>query len=281
MMLTRCPTCSTAFRVTPEQLKARAGKVRCGHCKAVFNALESLEDAPPVAEAAPAPPSESEPVPAAAIEAAPAVESPAADAAMPESAPPEPSAVETGTETVETGAVDILLEDIETTEEPPPASRRGTYAWAAAGVLALALLLAQAVYVFRAELALSQPDWRPQLEELCSQLGCDIPLPRKTDLVSIEASDLHPDPQQKNLLVLAATLKNRAPFVQEYPHLEVTLTDTRDQPMLRRVFAPAEYLAEGANVRAGFAANGDLAVNLWLDAGDIGASGYRLYLFYP
>ena len=109
----------------------------------------------------------------------------------------------------------------------------------------------------------------------------DIPLPRKTDLVSIEASDLHPEPQQKNLLVLAATLKNRAPFVQEYPHLEVTLTDTRDQPMVRRVFAPAEYLAEGANVRAGFAANGDLAVNLWLDTGNVGASGYRLYLFYP
>ncbi len=281
MMLTRCPTCSTAFRVTPEQLKARAGKVRCGHCKAVFNALESLEDAPPVAEAAPPPPSDSEPVPAAATEAAPAVESPAADAAMPESVPPEPSAVEAGAETVEAGAVDILLEDIQATEVPPPARQGGTYAWAAAGVLALALLLAQAVYVFRAELALSQPDWRPQLEELCSQLGCDIPLPRKTDLVSIEASDLHPDSQQKNLLVLAATLKNRATFVQEYPHLEVTLTDTRDQPMLRRVFAPAEYLAEGANVRAGFAANGDLAVNLWLDTGNVGASGYRLYLFYP
>lgn len=281
MMLTRCPTCSTAFRVTPEQLKARAGKVRCGHCKAVFNALESLEDAPPVAEAAPAPPSASEPVPAAAIEEAPTVESPAADVAMPENAPPEPSAVETGAVPVEAGAVDILLEDIQATEVPPPAPRGGRYAWAAAGLLALALLLAQAVYVFRAELALSQPDWRPQLEELCGQLGCDIPLPRKTDLVSIEASDLHPEPQQKNLLVLAATLKNRAPFVQEYPHLEVTLTDTRDQPMVRRVFAPAEYLAEGANVRAGFAANGDLAVNLWLDTGNVGASGYRLYLFYP
>lgn len=281
MMLTRCPTCSTAFRVTPEQLKARAGKVRCGHCKAVFNALESLEDAPPVAEAAPAPPPASEPVPAAAAEETPAVESSSTDAAIPESAPPVSSAVETGAVTVEAGAVDILLEDIQATEVPPPAPRGGRYAWAAAGLLALALLLAQAVYVFRAELALSQPDWRPQLEEFCGQIGCDIPLPRKTDLVSIEASDLHPDPQQKNLLALAATLKNRAPFVQEYPHLEVTLTDTRDQPMVRRVFAPAEYLAEGANVRAGFAANGDLAVNLWLDTGNVGASGYRLYLFYP
>ncbi|PKO56140.1 MAG: hypothetical protein CVU28_04030 [Betaproteobacteria bacterium HGW-Betaproteobacteria-21] len=103
-------------------------------------------------------------------------------------------------------------------------------------------------------------------------LECDIPLPRKPELVSIEASDLHPDPQRKNLLVLVATLKNRAPFAQDYPHLELTLTDVRDQPVLRKVFTPAEYLAQETEVRAGFAANGDMAVNLWLDATDIGAS---------
>ena len=43
-MRTRCPDCQTIFRVTPEQLKARAGKVRCGHCQSVFNALDSLLD---------------------------------------------------------------------------------------------------------------------------------------------------------------------------------------------------------------------------------------------
>ncbi|MEI7432495.1 MAG: zinc-ribbon domain-containing protein, partial [Betaproteobacteria bacterium] len=41
-MKTRCPNCQTTFRVTPEQLKARAGKVRCGQCQTVFNALDSL-----------------------------------------------------------------------------------------------------------------------------------------------------------------------------------------------------------------------------------------------
>jgi predicted Zn finger-like uncharacterized protein len=41
-MQTRCPDCQTVFRVTPEQLKARAGKVRCGQCQSVFNALDSL-----------------------------------------------------------------------------------------------------------------------------------------------------------------------------------------------------------------------------------------------
>jgi len=281
MMLTRCPTCSTAFRVTPEQLKARAGKVRCGHCKAVFNALESLEDAPPVAEAAPPPPSDSEPVPAAATEAGllsnrlpPTRPCRKASRPNPPLSRPERSRSRQGPSTSCSRTSRQRKRRRLTREEAPTPGP-----WPL--LLALALAAGAGRLCLPRRAGPLQPDWRPQLEELCSQLGCDIPLPRKTDLVSIEASDLHPDSQQKNLLVLAATLKNRATFVQEYPHLEVTLTDTRDQPMLRRVFAPAEYLAEGANVRAGFAANGDLAVNLWLDAGDIGASGYRLYLFYP
>jgi predicted Zn finger-like uncharacterized protein len=45
-MLTRCPSCATHFRVTPEQLKARSGRVRCGECQNVFNALDSLIEEP-------------------------------------------------------------------------------------------------------------------------------------------------------------------------------------------------------------------------------------------
>ena len=41
-MKTRCPECQTVFRITPEQLKARAGKVRCGRCRTAFNALGHL-----------------------------------------------------------------------------------------------------------------------------------------------------------------------------------------------------------------------------------------------
>jgi len=45
-MKTRCPGCQTTFRVTPEQLKARAGKVRVvEQCQSVFNALDSLAEA--------------------------------------------------------------------------------------------------------------------------------------------------------------------------------------------------------------------------------------------
>jgi predicted Zn finger-like uncharacterized protein len=37
---TRCPKCETRFRVTEAQLSVASGKVRCGNCMAVFNAIE-------------------------------------------------------------------------------------------------------------------------------------------------------------------------------------------------------------------------------------------------
>ena len=44
LMRTRCPACGTIFRVTSEQLRAKAGKVRCGYCQSVFNAFDELVD---------------------------------------------------------------------------------------------------------------------------------------------------------------------------------------------------------------------------------------------
>lgn len=43
-MFTRCPECKTIFRVTDEQLGAAGGRVRCGHCAAIFDARASLAE---------------------------------------------------------------------------------------------------------------------------------------------------------------------------------------------------------------------------------------------
>src|SRR5690349_5460862 len=39
---TRCPACSTVFRVTAMQLAAHGGQVRCGRCHMVFDARTTL-----------------------------------------------------------------------------------------------------------------------------------------------------------------------------------------------------------------------------------------------
>ena len=98
-MKTRCPSCQTTFRVTPEQLKARAGKVRCGQCQTVFNALDGLldeteksgETARPATSAPPAP-SPPPAAPGSETEAVARLASPAPFVALPEidaATPPE------------------------------------------------------------------------------------------------------------------------------------------------------------------------------------------------
>ncbi|WP_297575940.1 DUF3426 domain-containing protein [uncultured Deefgea sp.] len=41
--ITCCPNCSTAFRVTDQQLSAHQGKVRCGRCAFVFHAPDFMQ----------------------------------------------------------------------------------------------------------------------------------------------------------------------------------------------------------------------------------------------
>ncbi|MGH8744729.1 MAG: zinc-ribbon domain-containing protein, partial [Burkholderiales bacterium] len=69
-IVTTCPGCNTTFRVRHEDLQASEGRVRCGQCTEIFNALDSLatlDDVPdPVREtvlqARPTPQKNSDPI---------------------------------------------------------------------------------------------------------------------------------------------------------------------------------------------------------------------------
>lgn len=50
---TRCPKCDTRFRVTDEQLSIAKGKVRCGNCMEVFNAIDHQVASPAAATTPP------------------------------------------------------------------------------------------------------------------------------------------------------------------------------------------------------------------------------------
>lgn len=364
-MRTRCPRCQTIFRITPEQLRARAGKVRCGHCQSVFNALETLIEEPavippavdipapppeipkaePAAVIAPIPAPEPEPVREAEPEPAfePAPEPPTAPDPEPESAPapvlepapepaPEPPAApepefapepEPPAEAVEgiaaaepvaavkPAAADEPPRD-ETPEETTQAAREaglvaarelaetpGYNRWSAgtlasnplagleaehprakwpfvlASLILLVALLAQLAYYYRTELT----QRLPSLADVYTSLDIDVPLPRQVELVSIETSDLQSD-NARGLLVLQATLKNRANYAQAWPALELALTDTHDAVVARRVLAAADYLPPKVDPTA-FPANSETGLRLWIETKDVAAAGYRLYVFYP
>ncbi len=161
----------------------------------------------------------------------------------------------------------------------PPEYRK--WPWAAAASLLSLLVLAQAAYFFRVDLAAHLPGLKPSLNGYCRLLGCSVPLPQKTGLMSIESSDLEADAAHENQITLNALLRNRAPYAQAFPNLELTLNDTQDKPLARRIFKPKDYLPPQESEPAGLLPNRELSIKLYLGITDLRPTGYRLVLFYP
>lgn len=347
-MLTQCPQCQATFRVTALQLKAKAGRVRCGRCHVAFNALEHLHDvADATLEVLPEDPSTPQPMVTStatlvantsiaksdanadsnlidetdeATDSLDFVTSPlenqsqvkgnlsvenlpndalrgtvkddflfqqASDNAEPSPleattlTDPEASA-ENRTPQVQT---DILLaRPLNALDAPAYPSDQLAYSWmwpVGCGLL-IAVLVVQAFTVFHGALGRQFPAMKPFISAICQQVSCPpATLPAQAALISIESSDLTPDPTQSGRLVVSATLKNRATVAQQYPHLELTLTDDANRAILRKVFSPAIYLQPDSLIEKGMPPLSDSTVSLEIDIHPLAASGYRLYVFYP
>ncbi len=264
-LITRCGLCQTAFRITPEQLQAHGGQVRCGRCLQIFDGLAALVPEMPVETPQPA---MSQPV-----------------MSPPEMPQPEPP------------AATVVPQEAMVEAEPSPTS-----AWSpdnpfadapaalalgtqrrprliAACVALLLALAAQGVYFYRGEIAARQPLARQWLSVACAQVGCTVPLPQQPQAIVIEASDLQTlDPARPDRIQLTATLRNHAGHDLAYPALDLVLTNTQDHTLARRIFLPAEYLGAGRDPRVGLTANAELTVRLALETDDLGAAGFRLTL---
>jgi predicted Zn finger-like uncharacterized protein len=240
-MMTRCPTCSTVFRVTESQLRAREGQVRCGRCHTLFDAVATLST-------------------------------------NPASRPPRGNSVSPPT----SGSMAVLLgtERNASFDFGPPAPRPLARLWWFASLFLLLALVAQAGYRYRGEIAVLLPEAKPILERICVELGCDIPLPRRAELLSIESSDLQADVIHPSVMVLTATLRNRAAFVQAFPALELSLTSEQGETVARRVLMPKDYVSQGPKSDAGFAAGSEVQIRVYIEAAALKPTGYRLYLFY-
>jgi len=392
---TRCPGCATVFRITAEQLAFREGQVRCGHCRAVFDANDhfvSLDAAPP--PDAFVPPGEepreasevaggqeiagdvvqrdslteadgeAPPASEAVDEASSGVESPdegtptaesigeeAAEEPIAEQvAGPGPSQhVERGEEALTDESADIRSPDevVAAVEAADPATAESSEAstavaaaeaaypataessqasapdpevtdapalaaagaagigatlggpadrfqwkrrrlhtvparvYAGAAAALVAGLLLQLVLEYRDAIAAYVPGTRPLLATACKPLGCTIGPLRDGAALSIDASDLQADPAHRGLLLLSATIRNRAGHAIAFPYLELMLTDASDRIVVRRAFPPAEYASGSADLVAGIPPNGEHVVRMFLDASATQQAGYRVYLFYP
>lgn len=250
--ITHCPACQTEFFVNETQLAQHQGKVRCGECLHVFDATEQL------------------------------IPSPADEASI--KLVVEPSASKNKA-SFSFASSNTSLEDqpynADESALAPSAPAKGSRLVAILLASSLGLVvIAQASYFLRNDIALYYPKLKPILVQACVPLACSIELPKKIDLIVIDDSNLQEDETHTGLIHLSSTLINQATFNQAYPNLEVTLTDTEDKPQLRRIFKPTEYLPADSNLSAGITAKEPLKIELAISTADVAVAGYRVAVSY-
>lgn len=156
-------------------------------------------------------------------------------------------------------------------------------------IVLLAALTLQWMVRQKDVLAAQEPRLAPLLQALCRPLGCEIRPLRRIESVRIDSANFSksgPDAYR-----LSFVLKNTGAVALEIPALEVTLTDSRDQALVRRVLLPAQFGVTATTLRAHSELAGTVALTLAGDGGEAAAAspqagalpvaGYRMLAFYP
>lgn len=312
--VTRCPACGTHFKVVRDQLLISDGWVRCGRCSRVFDAALDLHEttagaAPGPADERPTPAPEvpahcliadkpwhpAEPaafdVPAVDVQlqkalrrarakaakiakarekkdaiAAPSAPGPLAEPAAPATAkPPLPSFLENGAGH----------------RRWRNASAMRPRALLALAALATLLLVLQVLHHERDVLSARQPALRPLLAQLCTLTGCKLAALRRIGSITIDGAAFARE-RAGDSYRLSFMLRNDAPIPLAMPAIELSLLDTQERALVRRVIGPVEF---GAPPVLGANAEQAASLALALSGVEVAAlppvAGYRLVAFYP
>ncbi len=247
MLYTRCPACTTTFRITADALGEAGGQVRCGRCATVFNAHHSEPDA-----------------------ATPGAET---GRSADHKAPDEAHVTTAGSDLGSHG--DPASEP--NWSQEPESRRRGLWPWAA-GLAALALA-AQGVHHYRGELAVHEAIG-PTLARTYAYIG--MPLTPNWDLGQYAVIDSSartgPRSARQGSLVIAARIFNGGPRAQPWPHVNLRLNDRWDSAVGSRTFAPGEYLATDVAADALMAAGETARLELTVVDPGPDTSGFELDL---
>lgn len=296
-LVTSCPECNTQFVVKKEQLKAFEGQVRCGTCQHVFNAKTYLIKQTRAKKIAPtkveAVLSEISLNADTQTEATEHIELTAPShlqdqfnedtGVLAPTSPALSTAVAQADSAQGQYQTPSFLNDLTVDEPLEKGWRRKSFSWPVFIMCALLMiiLLAQSVYFMRTETAALYPRTKPLFTQICQHLKCSVPLPKNINLLTIDDSDMQEHLTYQNVLVFSSTLINHANYAQAYPNIELTLTNTEDEPVLRRTFQASEYLQNQAVVSQGIAAKDEMRIKLHLNTTDIPVAGYRVSLNYP
>lgn len=149
-------------------------------------------------------------------------------------------------------------------------------------VLAALVLIVQVVRHERDGIVARQSNLRPALTALCQYTGCELAPLRQIGDIVIEGAAFAREKSGGNDYRLSFTLRNAATVPLAMPAIELSLLDTQEQAVVRRVLTPTDYGAPGV-----LAARADRVASLplTLSASEAAAlppiAGYRVEAFYP
>ena len=159
------------------------------------------------------------------------------------------------------------------------AVRRWLWIFAALAVLLLAV---QVLRHERDGIVARQPNLRPALAALCGFTGCELTALRQIGDVVIEGAAFAREKTGNNDYRLSFTLRNSATVPLAMPAVELSLLDTQERAVVRRVLTATDYGAPAVlPARADQAASLPLTLSATEAATLPPIAGYRVEAFYP
>ncbi len=195
-------------------------------------------------------------------------------------------------------AQDLRTSDLLAPAEPSPTptfvrqaqqAQRQRSPWAHAGLWVLALVLftagiLQVILHERDRIVAIYPRLQSSMTDLCRSVGCTMGPLKNIEAIVVDASSFNKirGDSKSELYKITLNLKNNGPLPVALPHIELSLNDTQDQTIVRRVLNPADVGAVQFVLSARGEFNGSATVQI--DTAQLGGSrvaGYRIWAFYP
>ena len=210
VMETTCQHCQSRFRVVEKQLHAAGGKVQCGECGKIFDAMPSLKN-------------HGGGLPA--------------DFHFPSSANADNSS-EAKTE--------LSLHEAMYGDRHSMFFNFSPLLWLIGILLLSGLGIAQTVYYQRYAL-IEKPKYQKQVLSLCEIVPCNESQFSSTQQIKLLERNVFTHPVQASALMVTGSFVNQAIFEQKLPDLLVSLFDIQGNLIANRLFTPDEYLQTDKN----------------------------------
>ncbi len=282
--ITSCPKCDTQFILTTEHIKSYRGKVQCGSCEHVFNAKNRLTEIDDDIH------SEEDYLVSIENEAITednthkeAITSEVSDTDIEADTTSSISDTQPAVTLNETPTIPIV-DDYPVTEpaflQKEIKNKKNSTWLALISFLMLILIAGQSIYFMRTKIAAEYPQFKPLLVQACAQLNCKVDLPKNLNFITISDSDMQESDDYESVVNFSSTIINNAKYIQAYPNIKLTLTNAKEDAVIKKLIQPKEYINKGKKIKAGFASGKELRIKLPLHINDLPVTGYRVQLIY-